>query len=163
MLIFRMPYIPLVSVIVGITALVPVVGAFVGCALGAFFILVNDPIQAVSFVAMFLVLQSLENNLIYPRVVGTSIGLPGMWVLMAVTVGGELMGIGGMFLMIPLVSVLYTLTREFTDRRLAQRNIPEEKYMERPAEMQPGGASVFHFRRIWEKLKEYMARLFRRP
>lgn len=132
MAILGMPYIPLVSVIIAVTALIPVVGAFVGCIVGAFFILVNDPFQAVTFVAMFLVLQQLENNLIYPRVVGTSIGLPGMWVLVAVTVGGEIMGVGGMLVMIPLTSVLYTLAREFTNKRLAERGIPEEKLQEQP-------------------------------
>lgn len=127
MLIFKMPYIPLVSVIIAVTALVPVVGAFVGCALGAFFILVDNPIQALSFIAIFLVLQQLENNLIYPRVVGTSIGLPGMWVLVAVTIGGEVMGVAGMLLMIPLASVLYTLLGEFTQKRLTQKEIAPEK------------------------------------
>ncbi|MBQ8833690.1 MAG: AI-2E family transporter [Oscillospiraceae bacterium] len=135
MAIFKMPYIPLVSVVIAVTALIPVVGAFVGCIVGAFFILVNDPFQALTFIAMFLVLQQLENNLIYPRVVGTSIGLPGMWVLVAVTVGGEIMGVGGMLLMIPLASVLYTLAREFTDKRLAQRNIPAEKLECRPPQI----------------------------
>lgn len=132
MAILKMPYIPLVSVVIAVTALIPVVGAFVGCIVGAFFILVNDPIQAVSFIAMFLVLQQIEGNLIYPRVVGTSIGLPGMWVLVAVTVGGELMGVGGMFVMIPLASVAYALAREFTDKRLAERNIPAEKLQDQP-------------------------------
>lgn len=132
MAVLKLPYVPLVSVIIGVTALIPVVGAFVGCIVGAFFILVNDPLQAVTFVAMFLVLQQLENNLIYPRVVGTSIGLPGMWVLVSVTVGGELMGVAGMLVMIPLVSVLYTLAHEFTAARLAQRNIPEEKLKVQP-------------------------------
>lgn len=135
MAIFKMPYIPLVSVIIGVTALIPVVGAFVGCVVGAFFILVNDPFQALTFVAMFLVIQQLENNLIYPRVVGTSIGLPGMWVLVAVTVGGGLMGVGGMLLMIPLASVFYTLAREFTDKRLTERNIPEEKLLDQPPDI----------------------------
>lgn len=135
MAILKMPYIPLVSVVIAVTALIPVVGAFVGCVVGAFFILVNDPIQALSFVAMFLVLQQIEGNLIYPRVVGTSIGLPGMWVLVAVTVGGELMGVGGMFVMIPLASVAYALAREFTDKRLADRNIPLEKLQDHPMEI----------------------------
>ena len=135
MAIFKMPYIPLVSVIIAVTALIPVVGAFVGCIVGAFFILVNDPIQAISFVLMFLVLQQLENNLIYPRVVGTSIGLPGMWVLVAVSIGGEVMGVGGMLLMIPLISVLYTLGREFTDQRLEKLGIPEEKLQDQPMQM----------------------------
>lgn len=136
MLIFRMPYIPLVSVIISVTALVPVVGAFVGCVLGAFFILVDSPFQALTFVIMFLVIQQLENNLIYPRVVGTSIGLPGMWVLMAVTVGGGLMGVGGMLLMIPLASVLYTLLGEYTAKRLSERSIPPEKLQDRPPDLQ---------------------------
>ena len=135
MAIFKMPYIPLVSVIIAVTALIPVVGAFVGCIVGAFFILVNDPFQAATFVAMFLVIQQLENNLIYPRVVGTSIGLPGMWVLMAVTVGGEIMGVGGMLVMIPLTSVMYTLARELTNKRLEERGIPEEKLQEQPPEI----------------------------
>ena len=135
MAVFKMPYVPLVSVVIAVTALIPVVGAFVGCVVGAFFILVNDPLQAVSFVAMFLVLQQLENNLIYPRVVGTSIGLPGMWVLVAVTIGGEIMGVAGMLVMIPLVSVMYTLAREFTNKRLAERGIPEEKLREQPVQI----------------------------
>ena len=135
MAIFKMPYISLVSVVIAVTALIPVVGAFVGCILGAFFILVNSPLQALTFVIMFLVIQQLENNLIYPRVVGTSIGLPGMWVLVAVTVGGDLMGVGGMLLMIPVTSVIYALLREFTDKRLAERGIPPEKLQNQPPEL----------------------------
>lgn len=134
MAIFRLPYIALVSVVIAVTALVPVVGAFVGCVIGAFFILVDSPIQAVFFVAMFLIIQQLENNLIYPRVVGTSIGLPGMWVLMAVTIGGDLMGVTGMLLMIPLASVVYTLIGEYTGKRLKDRNIPPEKLVDQPPE-----------------------------
>lgn len=135
MAIFRMPYIPLVSVLVAVTAFIPVVGAFVGCIFGAFFILVDNPIQAVWFIVMFLVIQQIEGNLIYPKVVGTSIGLPGMWVLVAVTIGGEVMGISGMFLMIPLASVLYTLMREITEKRLAARGIAPEKLQEHPPEL----------------------------
>lgn len=135
MSIFRMPYVPLISVLIAITALIPVVGAFVGCVLGAFFILVSNPLQAVIFVAMFLVLQQIENNMIYPRVVGTSIGLPGMWVLVAVSVGGELMGVGGMFVMIPIAAVVYALLREFTDKRVKERNIDPEKLKDQPPEL----------------------------
>ena len=127
MFLFRMPYITLISVLIGITSLVPLVGGFVGCFVGAFFILVNNPMQAVWFVVLFLVLQQIEGNLIYPRVVGSSIGLPGMWVLAAVTIGGDLMGVAGMLLMIPLSSVLYTLLREITNKRLKKRNIAPEK------------------------------------
>ena len=145
MAIFRMPYISLVSVVIAVTALIPVVGAFVGCILGAFFILVNNPIQALTFVIMFLIIQQLENNLIYPRVVGTSIGLPGMWVLVAVTVGGDLMGVGGMLLMIPLTSVIYALLREFTEKRLAERGIPAEKLQNQPPELST------HYRRTQQR------------
>ena len=135
MAIFQMPYIPLVSVLVAVTAFIPIVGAFAGCILGALFILVDNPVQAVWFVAMFLVLQQIENNLIYPRVVGTSIGLPGMWVLVAVQIGGELMGVAGMFLMIPMVAVLYVLVREITTARLEKRGVVEVKLMEHPPEL----------------------------
>ena len=135
MSILRMPYVPLISVLVAITAFVPLVGAFVGCGLGAFFILVDSPVQAITFVIMFLVIQQVEGNTIYPRVVGTSIGLPGMWVLVAVTIGGDLMGVGGMLIMIPLASVAYALMREITNKRLADRNIPEEKLQDQPPEI----------------------------
>ena len=135
MAIFQMPYIPLVSVLVAVTAFIPIVGAFAGCFLGALFILVDNPVQAVWFVAMFLVLQQIENNLIYPRVVGTSIGLPGMWVLLAVQVGGEVMGVAGMFLMIPMVAVLYVLAREITNVRLEKRGVVGGKLMEHPPEL----------------------------
>jgi len=135
MAIFRMPYIPLVSVLVAVTAFIPVVGAFVGCAIGAFLILVNNPLQALIFVAMFLVIQQIEGNMIYPRVVGTSIGLSGMWVLLAVAVGGELMGVAGMFLMIPVASVIYTLLRERTQIRLNIRGIDPEKLKDQPPEL----------------------------
>jgi predicted PurR-regulated permease PerM len=123
MAIFKMPYIPLVSVLVAVTAFIPIVGAFVGCIFGAFFIFVDDPLLAVGFVIMFLVLQQIENNLIYPRVVGTSIGLSGMWVLIAVGVGGSLMGVAGMFLMIPVTSVIYTLLTEHTNKRLRNTTV----------------------------------------
>ena len=133
--IFNMPYVALVSVIIAVTALVPIVGAFVGCVIGAFFILVVDPALAFWFVVLFLVLQQIEGNLIYPRVVGSSVGLPGMWVLVAVTIGGELMGVGGMLLMIPLASVCYALAREFTDSRVEQRNIPIDKLQDHPVSL----------------------------
>ena len=138
MAIFRMPYIPLVSVTIAVMALIPIIGAFVGCFVGAFFIMVQDPILAFWFVIMFLILQQIEGNMIYPRVVGTSIGLPGMWVLVAVAVGGDLMGIGGMLLMIPLTSVLYALAREFTNKRIAERGIDGDKLRDHPPELKSG-------------------------
>ena len=141
MTIFRMPLVALVSVLVAVTAFIPLVGAFVGCGFGALFILVDNlenPMQAVWFVIMFLILQQIENNLIYPRVVGTSIGLPGMWVLVAVAVGGDLMGVSGMFLMIPLASVLYALLRELTNSRLAHKDIDPETLKDHPIELKSG-------------------------
>ena len=138
MAIFGMPYIPLVSVLISVTALVPIVGAFVGCIVGAFFILVDSPMLAVWFVVMFLVLQQIEGNLIYPKVVGTSIGLPGMWVLVAVTVGGDTMGVAGMLIMIPLASVIFTLMREFTDFRLKHLEIDEAKLVEQAPVLKSG-------------------------
>ena len=121
MSIFGMPYVPLVSVLIAVTAFIPIVGTWAGCILGAFLIFVADPMLAVWFVIMFIILQQVENNLIYPKVVGTSIGLSGMWVLVAVGIGGQLMGVAGMFLMIPIVSVLYTLLQEHTNHRLRVR------------------------------------------
>ena len=134
MFVLRMPYVTLISVLIAVTALVPLVGGFIGCFSGAFFILVNNPMQALIFVIVFLVIQQIEGNLIYPKVVGNSIGLPGMWVLAAVTIGGDLMGVVGMFLMIPLSSVLYTLLREITNKRLTRREISPEKLGEIPEE-----------------------------
>jgi predicted PurR-regulated permease PerM len=93
--------------------------------------------QAVAFVLMFLVIQQFEGNVIYPKVVGESIGLPGMWVLLAVAVGGGLMGVMGMFLMVPLASVVYTLLREFTNKRIQHRAVPAEKLECHPPELQP--------------------------
>ena len=127
MFILRMPYVTLISVLIAVTALIPLVGGFIGCFFGAFFILVNNPMQALIFVIVFLVIQQIEGNLIYPKVVGGSIGLPGMWVLAAVTIGGDLMGVVGMFLMIPLSSVVYTLLREITNKRLVKRQIDPAK------------------------------------
>lgn len=135
MLIFRMPYIPLISVLIAVTALVPLVGPFLGCLISAFFILVNDPMQALWFVIMFLVVQQIEGNVIYPRVVGTSIGLPSMWVLVAVSIGGDTMGVVGMLLMIPLASVVYAIVREYTGKRLADRQIDQEKLTAQPPEL----------------------------
>lgn len=134
MAIFRMPYIPLICVVIAISAFIPIVGAWVGCVLGTFLIFVQSPTLAVVFVVMFLILQLIENNLIYPRVVGTSVGLSGMWVLVAVAVGGEFMGVVGMFLMIPIASVLYTLIRELVSKKLASSTVAAEKLEPQPPE-----------------------------
>lgn len=150
MAILKMPYIPLIFFIIVITALIPVMGALIGAAIAAFLIFVNSPIQAVMFVIMFIIVQQIDNNIVYPRVVGSSIGLPGMWVLLAVLVGEGLMGVAGMLLMVPLASVLYALLREFANKRVAQRNIPEEKLQCQPPDLQPH----FVFRRKNKKAKE---------
>ena len=156
--IFGMPYMPLVSVVIAITALVPIVGAFAGCVVGTFFILVDSPILAVWFVVMFLVLQQIEGNLIYPKVVGTSIGLPGMWVLLAVAVGGDLMGVGGMLLMIPVTSVLYALAREFANKRLETKQIDPDKLIPHPPELKSG----FKENREKRKAKFELRRMLRK-
>ncbi|MBO5070981.1 MAG: AI-2E family transporter [Roseburia sp.] len=121
--IFRMPYALLIGVTIAITALVPIFGAFIGCAVGALLIVMVDPIQALWFVVLFLVLQQVEGNLIYPHVVGSSVGLPSIWVLAAVTLGADLFGIGGILVFIPLCSVIYSLFRKFVKERLKERGI----------------------------------------
>ena len=105
----------------GISALVPIVGALVGTVVGAFMIMMVDPILAVWFVVFLLVLQQIEGNVIYPRVVGSSVGLPPVWVLAAVTLGGSLYGIAGMLFGVPTASVAYTLVKEAAARRLAAK------------------------------------------
>ncbi len=128
MTVFRMPYALLVGVLIALTALIPVVGAFIGCVVGALLIAVTNPWQAVGFVVLFLVIQQIEGNLIYPHVVGSSVGLPSIWVLAAVTLGGKLMGIAGMLFFIPLCSVLYALFRGFVKARLSARKVPPRKW-----------------------------------
>lgn len=119
MLIFRLPYAVMIGVLIAFTALIPIVGAFIGCIVGAFLILIVSPMKALGFVILFLTLQQIEGNLIYPRVVGSSVGLPAIWVLVAVTLGGSLFGIVGMLAFIPLVSTLYMLLRDEVNRRNA--------------------------------------------
>lgn len=116
--IFRFPYAPLVSVFVAFMALIPIFGSFFSATVGALLILVEDPIKAIWFIVYFVVLQQLEGNLIYPRVVGSKIGLPPLWVLVAITIGGNTYGLLGMLINIPLCSVLYVLLREDVGKRL---------------------------------------------
>lgn len=127
MTILKLPYALLVGILIAFTALIPIFGAFIGCGVGAFLIFMVDPVKALIFIVMFLVLQQIEGNLIYPHVVGSSVGLPSIWVLAAVTLGGNLLGIVGMLIFIPLVSVVYALFREIVYLKLKQRKIsPEE-------------------------------------
>lgn len=122
MSIFRMPYAVMIGTLIAFTALIPIVGAFIGCAVGAFMILIENPAQALVFVIMFLILQQIEGNLIYPRVVGNSVGLPSMWVLVSVSVGGSLCGVVGMLVFIPLMSTFYSLLRDDVNRRNNKSN-----------------------------------------
>ena len=132
MTIFRMPYALLVGVLIALTALIPIVGAFIGCAVGALLIAIDDPWKALWFIVLFLVLQQIEGNLIYPHVVGSSVGLPSIWVLAAVTLGGSLMGITGMLFFIPLCSVVYALFRSYVKGRLEKKAVPVEKWRDPP-------------------------------
>lgn len=123
MSILRFPYALLVGILIAFTALIPIFGAFIGCAVGTFLILMENPMQALAFIIVFLLLQQIEGNLIYPHVVGNSVGLPSIWVLVAVSLGGSLMGVVGMLVFIPLVSVIYTLFRKYVYRRLKERKV----------------------------------------
>ena len=118
MAIFRIPYALLISVLIAFTALIPIFGAFIGCGVGALLIFMVSPMKALIFIIMFLVLQQIEGNFIYPHVVGNSVGLPSIWVLVAVSVGGSLMGLAGMLIFIPITAVVYTMLRGIVNRRL---------------------------------------------
>lgn len=119
----KFPYALLVGMLIAVTALVPIFGAFIGCAVGVFLIVMVSPVKALAFIVLFLVLQQIEGNLIYPHVVGNSVGLPSMWVLVAVTLGSSLMGIVGMLVFIPITSVIYSLLRRSVYTRLEQKKI----------------------------------------
>ena len=134
MLIFRMPYAPVISVLVGVTALIPVFGAFIGTAIGAFLILFVSPAKALWFVIFIIILQQLEGNLIYPKVVGKSVGLPGIWVLVAVTVGGNTMGVAGIIIAVPACAVIYTLLRETVYKRLKAKKKASTPKNDKPKE-----------------------------
>lgn len=148
MSIFRMPYALLISVLIAITALIPIFGAFIGCAVGVILILFISPKQALIFLIMFLVLQQIEGNLIYPHVVGGSVGLPSIWVLVAITIGGDLMGIAGMIIFIPLCSVLYALFRDYVYKKLDKKGIivnntnTNEKNMSVPSQQNENGTDI---------------------
>ena len=123
MLLFQFPYAVMIGVFIGFTALIPIAGAYIGAAVGAIMILTVSPLQALQFLIFVVVLQQLEGNLIYPKVVGQSIGLPGIWVLTAITIGGGVLGIGGMLLAVPIFAAMYRLIREDVARRNTK---PEE-------------------------------------
>jgi len=127
MLILRIPYAPVASVLIFITAFIPLFGAFIGTGLAAFIILMVNPMKAVWFVVFIIVLQQFEGNVIYPRVMGTSVGLPAMWVIVAVTVGGGTMGIVGMLLAVPVASVIYALLKQAVGDRLKKKGFNLKK------------------------------------
>lgn len=124
--ILRYPYAMLIGVLIAFTALIPMFGAWIGCIIGFLLILLVSPTKAVIFIVIFNVLQQIEGNFIYPHVVGNSVGLPSIWVLVAVTIGGSLMGIVGMLVFIPLTSVVYALFREWMYKRLNKKQIKVE-------------------------------------
>ena len=117
MCLFQFDYAPLISVIIGVSALIPVAGAYIGAAVAVLLLVMIEPMQAVWFLIFLVVLQQLEGNIIYPRVVGTSLGLPGIWVLAAVTVGSSLLGFVGLVISVPVTAVLYTLLKGDLARR----------------------------------------------
>ena len=117
MWIFRFPYAMMIGVLIGFTALIPIAGAYIGAGVGAFMMLTESPLTALLFLVFIVILQQLEGNLIYPRVVGSSIGLPGIWVLAAITIGGGLMGVLGMLLAVPVVAAIYKLVQADVRKR----------------------------------------------
>ncbi len=159
MIIFQFPYATMIGALVAFTALIPIAGAYIGAGVGAFMILTVSPIKALLFLVFIIVLQQLEGNIIYPRVVGTSIGLPGIWVLFAVTVGGGLFGVMGMVLGVPLVAAIYRLVKEDLakkeDRVLRQSSadsIPAELPLEAEAEIEAMFAETSHNHKKYEDI-----------
>lgn len=134
MVILRFPHALVISVIMLFCALIPIYGAIISCVVGAFLVLIEAPMKALGFVVFILVLQQLETNLIYPRVVSTSINLPSMWVLLAVTVGGGIFGVIGMITAVPITSIVYTLLGRAANRRLLARNISPDEPLGPPNE-----------------------------
>lgn len=138
--VLRLPYSLLIGVLIAFTALIPIFGAFIGFAVGAFLMLMVNPMDALLFAVVFFVLQQIEGNLIYPYVVGNSVGLPSIWVLVAVTVGGSMMGIVGMLVFIPLSSVIYALLRSAVNERLKGSDKREGGREKENLEQSAGGA-----------------------
>ncbi len=137
MLLFQFPYATMVGALVAFTALIPIAGAYIGAGVGAFMILTVSPVKALFFLVFIVVLQQLEGNIIYPRVVGSSIGLPGMWVLAAVTIGGGILGVTGMLLGVPLTAAIYKILQN----DLHKREECEPKTVEMDSETPAGDAA----------------------
>lgn len=126
MLILRMPYAPMIAILVGFSDLIPIVGPLIGTAIGFIFILIDAPLSAVVFLILMIILQQIQGNIIYPKIVGDNLGIPSMWSLFATIVGGSLGGIVGMWVFIPLIAVIYTLLGEFTTYRLKNKEVKNE-------------------------------------
>ena len=126
MLVLRLPYAPMIGVLTGFCALIPIFGAFIGGAVGALLILTVSPIKALTFLIFLIILQQIEGHIIYPKVVGGSVGLPAMWTLFAITIGGSLYGLVGMLISVPLFAALYYLFTEIVYARLARNEISAE-------------------------------------
>ena len=121
MIILGIPYAPTISVLIAFTALIPMFGAFIGTIIGAFLIMMIDPIKALIFVIFVIILQQFEGNLIYPKVAGKSVGLPGVWVLVSVTIGASIAGVVGMIISVPLCAILYGVFVNITNERLKKQ------------------------------------------
>lgn len=132
--ILDIPYAVMLSIFSGFMAMIPIIGSFIGAGVGVIIVLIMDPSQVLYFIIMYIIVQQIDGNVIYPLIAGNSMGLPSIWVLMAVTVGGSMMGILGMILFIPICSVLYKLTRHYVLRRLKDNDVPDEKW-EKPLEL----------------------------
>lgn len=132
--ILGIPYAVMLSIFSGFMAMIPIIGSFIGAGVGVIIVLIMDPSQVLYFIIMYIIVQQIDGNVIYPLIAGNSMGLPSIWVLMAVTVGGRMMGILGMILFIPIFSVIYKLTRHYVLRRLKDNDVPEEKW-EKPLQL----------------------------
>ena len=132
--ILGIPYAVMLSIFSGFMAMIPIIGSFIGAGVGVIIVLIMDPSQVLYFIIMYIIVQQIDGNVIYPLIAGNSMGLPSIWVLMAVTVGGSMMGILGMILFIPICSVIYKLTRHYVLRRLKDNDVPEEKW-EKPLQL----------------------------
>lgn len=132
--ILGIPYAVMISIFSGFMAMIPIIGSFIGAGVGVIIVLIMDPSQVLYFIIMYIIVQQIDGNVIYPLIAGNSMGLPSIWVLMAVTVGGSMMGILGMILFIPICSVLYQLTRHYVLRRLDDNDVDKEKW-EKPLQL----------------------------
>jgi len=128
MMIIGIPYAPLISCFIGVTSLIPILGAYIGTIPSAFIILMEDPIKALIFVIFIIVLQQIEGDVIYPKVVGNAIGLDGLWVFVAITVGASVGGVMGMLIGVPLMAVIYSLVRQYTNKFLEKKQVDKSKF-----------------------------------